>query len=245
MKRPVPMNALARRMRHVDCEPIATELAGAEVVCDPTGVLYAPAEDLLVVADLHLEKGAAFARRGMMLPPYDTLATLQLLGAALRRYDPARVLCLGDSFHDRHGAAFMPAPQREALTGLMEGRDWLWIKGNHDPEPPAFVGGQTHDEIRIGPWTFRHEPAPGLRHGEIAGHLHPSARVSAGGRSVRGACFATDGDRMILPSFGVTTGGLNVLDRAFHGLFRPEDAHALVIGTTRMFPIRFGALCGS
>lgn len=242
MRRPFPMNALARRMRHADCDPIATDLAGAEIVCDPTGVLFAPSQDLLVVADLHLEKGAAFARRGMMLPPYDTVATLQLLGAAIGRYDPARVLCLGDSFHDRNGAAFMPAPYREALTALMTGREWLWIKGNHDPEPPAFVGGETLEEARIGPWIFRHEPTPGFCHGEVAGHLHPAARVSAAGRSVRGACFATDGSRMIMPSFGVTTGGLSVLDRAFHGLFRLEEAHALVIGTTRMFPIRFSAL---
>ncbi|MEX6504918.1 ligase-associated DNA damage response endonuclease PdeM [Jiella sp. M17.18] len=237
------MNALARRMRQTESEALETALCGAAVICDPTGVLYAPDERLLVVSDLHLEKGAAFARRGMLLPPYDTAATLALLEAAIARYQPARVICLGDSFHDRAGAAFMPAIFREPLKALMAGRDWIWIAGNHDPEPPFGLGGETHVEMAAGPWTFRHEPGRGLVSGEIAGHLHPVAKVAGRGRSTRSACFATDGSRMILPSFGVTTGGLNVLDRAFHGLFDLTRAKAFVIGLTRIYPISFAGLC--
>jgi DNA ligase-associated metallophosphoesterase len=238
------MNAILRRMRQAECEGIETSLNGGALVCDPTGVIFAPDESLLVVSDLHLEKGAAFARRGMMLPPYDTAHTLALLELALERYQPKRVVSLGDSFHDRHGAAFMPAMYREVLIRLMNGRDWTWISGNHDPEPPAFVGGETREMIEIGPWTFRHEPSAGLRPGEVAGHLHPVARVAgSGGRSVRGACFASDGERMVMPSFGVTTGGLNVLDRAFVGLFTPGRAKAYVIGIRSIYPIAFASLC--
>ncbi|WP_188907406.1 ligase-associated DNA damage response endonuclease PdeM [Aureimonas endophytica] len=236
------MNAILRRSRQSQAAAEEAVVNDETVLCDPSGVLFVPAEDLLVVSDLHLEKGAAFARRGMFLPPYDTAATLTLFGAALERYQPRRVVCLGDSFHDRHGAAFMPAPFREALTGLMAGRDWLWILGNHDPEPPAFVGGETVEEATIGRLAFRHEPRPAHRPGEIAGHLHPMARIARAGRSVRGACFATDGARMIMPSFGVTTGGLNVLDRPFAGLFRPETAKAYVIGAARIYPIGFASL---
>ena len=137
------MNALARRLRQTECDGVDMSLAGSRIVCDPSGVLYAPDERLLIVSDLHLEKGAAFARRGMMLPPYDTAATLTLLEAALTRYAPQRVISLGDSFHDRTGAALMPEASRDLLRRLMAGRDWIWISGNHDPEPPAFVGGET------------------------------------------------------------------------------------------------------
>lgn len=236
------MNAVQRRLEQAECQASEIELNGEAMLCDPAGVLYSPQERLLVVSDLHLEKGAAFARRGMMLPPYDTAATLALLGATIARYAPKRVICLGDSFHDRKGAAFMPAGFRETLKGLMEGRDWIWISGNHDPEPPAHLGGETMAEVALGPWSFRHEPSARPREGEIAGHLHPVARVAGRGRSVRGACFATDGLRMVMPSFGITTGGLNVLDRAFHGLFRAEYAKAYVIGRSRIYPIGFGAL---
>ncbi|MCB8835980.1 ligase-associated DNA damage response endonuclease PdeM [Aurantimonas sp. VKM B-3413] len=237
------MNALARRMERNEAPAQETVLAGMHVVCDPSGTLYAPSDDLLVVSDLHLEKGAAFARRGMLLPPYDTAATLALLEAALVRYRPRSVVCLGDSFHDRTGAALMPAIFREPLQAMMRRRDWIWIAGNHDPEPPTGLGGETHAEIAVGALTLRHEPRPGAVSGEVAGHLHPVAKVSGRGRSVRSACFATDGRRMILPSFGVTTGGLNVLDRAFHGLFEVARAKAYVIGRARIYPIPFAGLC--
>ena len=236
------MNAIARRRRQAASEAHETVLAGTGVVCDPSGVLHVPGEQLLVVSDLHLEKGAAFARRGMMLPPYDTAETLAQLEAALRRHDPRRVICLGDSFHDRRGAALMPAAHRQTLAALMSGRDWVWIAGNHDPEPPVSIGGETLEEIAVGSLTFRHEPSGRPRKGEVAGHLHPVARVPGSGRSVRGACFASDGERMILPSFGITTGGLNVLDRAFHGLFDLGRARAYVIGLTRIYPIGFSSL---
>ena len=234
------MNALARRLRQGDCEALEASLAGERITCDPSGVLYLPAEDCLIVSDLHLEKGAAFARRGMFLPPYDTAATLNLLALALQRYSPARVICLGDSFHDRKGAALMPAVERDSLSALMCGRDWIWIAGNHDPEPPQGIGGATLAEVAIGALTFRHEPSAGACHGEVSGHLHPVARLA--GRGSRRACFATDGSRMILPSFGVTTGGLNVLDRAFHGLFDMQKALACMIGHSGIYPVRFGAL---
>ncbi|KQT86363.1 ligase-associated DNA damage response endonuclease PdeM [Aurantimonas sp. Leaf443] len=236
------MNALSRRRRQSEGETVDVQVNGEAVTCDPTGVIVCPEHDLLVVSDLHLEKGAAFARRGMMLPPYDTAATLALLGAALARHAPRRVVALGDSFHDRAGAGLMPAPYREALAGLMAGRDWIWIAGNHDPEPPAGLGGETMTEVAFGGLTLRHEPSPHPRAGEIAGHLHPVARVSGNGRSVRGACFASDGTRMVMPSFGVTTGGLNVLDRAFDGLFDLRAARAHVIGLTRIYTIAFRSL---
>lgn len=233
------MNILARR-RHSEGEALEIALAGERVACDPAGVLYLPAQDCLVVADLHLEKGAAFARRGMFLPPYDTAATLALLGLVLQRYAPARVICLGDSFHDRKGAALMPAGERDTLAALMRGRDWVWITGNHDPEPPQGIGGETLFEVAAGALAFRHEPSAGAKRGEVSGHLHPVARLA--GRGSRRACFATDGQRMILPSFGVTTGGLNVLDRAFHGLFDMPRALACMIGHAGIYPVRFGAL---
>ncbi|WP_432757253.1 ligase-associated DNA damage response endonuclease PdeM [Consotaella aegiceratis] len=233
---------MLRRLRRLDSDGLRTRVNGTEVVCDPAGVLFLPDTRTLIVADLHLEKGAAFARRGMLLPPYDTGMTLALLKAVIDRFAPKTVVCLGDSFHDRRGAEMMPPLFRQSLTEMMAGREWIWISGNHDPEPPVSLGGDHAAVWRAGTLTFRHEPSAAYQAGEVAGHLHPVARVAGRGRSVRGACFASDGARMILPSFGVTTGGLNVLDRAFSGLLRLEQAMAYVIGTTRVFPIAFNAL---
>ena len=73
----------------------AFTLAGERVVCDERGVLFFPDIALLAVSDLHLEKGSSFARRGALLPPYDTAATLARLQAIVAEYEPKMVVSLG------------------------------------------------------------------------------------------------------------------------------------------------------
>lgn len=218
-------------------------VAESEVVLDPAGALWLPQSRTLVVADLHLEKASSFARRGMLLPPYDTGATLALLAALMARRNPRRVIALGDSFHDSGGYGRLSDPDRLRLTGLQGGREWVWIKGNHDPEFPEAVGGDAVAEAASDGLTFRHEPVEGEAPGEVAGHLHPAAKVRGNGRSVRCRAFATDGLRMVLPAFGVLAGGLNVLDRAFAPLFQPGALRPFLIGDGRLFPVALSALC--
>jgi DNA ligase-associated metallophosphoesterase len=155
----------------------------ALVVLDPAGALWLPDSRTLVVADLHLEKSSSFARHGMLLPPYDTGATLLLLAGLVARREPRRVICLGDSFHDRGGFGRLSATDCAALIALQSGRDWVWITGNHDPELPCDSGGDVQAELRSDGLTFRHEPVAGMAAGEIAGHLHPSAKIRGRGRS--------------------------------------------------------------
>jgi DNA ligase-associated metallophosphoesterase len=194
-------------------------IADTAVVPDPAGGLYWPEEHTLVVADLHLEKGSSFAARGVLLPPYDTAATLAHLARLIDRYRPRRVIALGDSFHDQGGPARVAPDDRAALCALQRGRDWLWVAGNHDPEPPAGTGGDFAAVLALGALVFRHAPSVDDAGGEIAGHLHPTARVAVRGRSIGRRCFAADRHRLVMPAFGAYTGGLNVRDRAFAGLF--------------------------
>ncbi len=217
-------------------------VAGEQASCDRLGALHFPALGLLCVSDLHLEKGSSFARRGMLVPPYDTAATLLRLQAVIDRYRPRIVVSLGDSFHDPEGAARLPEHTRAGLMSLMAGRDWFWVAGNHDPKPPAGLPGETVEALAIGGLTFRHEPSAQASEGEVAGHLHPCARIVQRGRSVRRRCFATDGARAIMPAFGAYTGSLNVLDRAYAGLFRREGLMAYMIGARRVFAIAGGLL---
>ena len=217
-----------------ECE---IRIVSVSLVADPAGVLYWPEHGLLAVADLHLEKGSSYARRGIFLPPYDTAATLARLGALVARYAPRVVVALGDSFHDGGGPDRVADGDRAVLGGLQRGRDWIWIAGNHDPEPPAGVGGRCADMLAVGDIVFRHEPSP-KGHGEIAGHLHPVARVAQRGRAVSRRCFAANGERVVMPAFGAFTGGLNIRDRAFKALLgRACTAHML--GEGRLYA--FGA----
>jgi uncharacterized protein len=212
-------------------------VAGVTLLADPAGAVYWPDEGLLAVADLHLEKGSAYAARGVLLPPYDTAATLGRLGHLIARYAPRFVIALGDSFHDGGGAARIAEPDRSALGALQRGRDWLWIAGNHDPDPAAGVGGRFADMLALGPLTFRHEPTAVASDGEIAGHLHPQARVARRGRAVSRRCFAASGRRLIMPAFGAYTGGLNVRDRAIAMLFGTLEFTAHMLGDTRLYAV--------
>ena len=233
------MNAIAQpKSRHSDGwreqdHPLA--ICGAGLMLDPAGIAYWPDESVLVVADLHLEKGSSFAARGMLLPPYDTAATLARLGRAVTRYAPRMVIALGDSFHDGGGPGRIMPQDRGALAGLQRGRDWVWIAGNHDPDPAKDIGGVFAKSLSLGPLTFRHEPTHGPADGEIAGHLHPSARVAQRGRTVTRKCFAADDRRMVMPAFGAYTGGLNICDRAFVKVFGALAFTAHLIGERRIY----------
>jgi uncharacterized protein len=210
-------------------------IAGVSLVADLSGALLWEEQRLLVVADLHLEKGSSFAKRGVLLPPYDTAATLSRLAAVIARHDPRLVIALGDSFHDRRAHERLAASDRDVITVLQARRDWIWISGNHDPALPSDLGGMVATEVAIGGVAFRHEPTGAF--GEIAGHLHPKARVATRGRAMERRCFACDGDRAVMPAFGAYTGGLSIRDAAFAKIFGTPGFMAHVLGDTRLHTI--------
>jgi DNA ligase-associated metallophosphoesterase len=203
------------------------QVAGTRVLADAAGALFAPDHRALFVADLHLEKASALASGGAMLPPYDSRETLIRLERLCRLYQPERVYCLGDSFHDDAGPERLAAGDRMRLQKLAGRHRWIWITGNHDDgaAPPC---GEIAVEATLGRFTLRHEAESeerlpsGEGLGEISGHFHPKASVRARGRHITGRCFVTDGKRLILPAFGAFTGGLDVTDPAISSLFDPQ-----------------------
>jgi len=201
------------------------------------GALFWEEEDTLLVADLHLEKGAAFAALGMLLPPYDTRTTLERLAKVIAAVDPWRVVALGDSFHCSHLAEGLAPSDLALLLKLQDGREWYWICGNHDPHLPASIGGTVCATLTIRGVTLRHEPSPAQPAREIAGHLHPVARIARRGAAIRRRCFATDGHRLVMPAFGAYAGGLNVLDAAFGPLFLRQRLEAWMMGRADVYPV--------
>lgn len=209
---------------------------GIELAALPGGALLWPAEDCLIVADLHLETGRAYARRGVPLPPYDTDQTLERLEGLIALHRPARVVSLGDAFHDPDGADGLAAQARARLRRLVACCEWLWIAGNHDPRPPKGLGGCALSELRRGGLVLRHVPAAGAIEGaEIAGHLHPKARLRTGGRALSRRCFVSDPSRVLLPAFGSYTGGLSVSAPAVRACF-PGAFTAHLLGEARIHP---------
>lgn len=240
------MRAAAPRLDPADvlAGPALVRLAGAAVRFDPSGALHWPDAGLVVVADLHLEKGSSHARRRRFLPPYDTRATLAALEAVLARLAPRRVIALGDSFHDKAAEDRLAPDDAARLARLVDAHDWIWVAGNHDPAPPARLGGARAEAVEIGGLVFRHEPTLGAADGEVAGHLHPAARVGGAGRVVRRRAFACDGLRCVLPAFGAFTGGLDLTDPAFAGLFAPGRLLAWMIAAGAVHPVPAARLLG-
>ncbi len=237
------MSAERYRFEARACGSVRLAVAGASVVCRPTGALWLETSRALIVADLHLEKGSAYAARGQLLPPYDTRETLSRLGAEVADLKPKTLILLGDSFHDGGGEARLASDDHARLVALAAGRDLVWVVGNHDAEGPRVLPGQVVSDIALEGLVLTHEPSLGAAHGEVAGHLHPCARVVARGASTRRRCFATDGMRLILPAFGAYAGGLNLTDAAFAPLFRRPPL-AVVLGRAKAHAVGWGSLVG-
>jgi DNA ligase-associated metallophosphoesterase len=223
-------------------QPVA--ICGKAFRAHMSGALYWPAEEALIVADLHLEKGSHFASRGQMLPPYDTRETLRKLAEVIDAYDAATIIALGDSLHDPEALTRMDASDRETLRILQEDREWIWITGNHDGDTAAVLGGIVRDELCVEGLTLRHEPGSGARTHEIAGHLHPAARLVMNGTAIRRPCFVGNGLRLVMPAFGAFTGGLNILDDAFEPVFGCNGMNVWMLGQEGLYPVATRLLRG-
>lgn len=214
------------------------------VVALPQALLWLPRSKTLVASDLHFEKGSAYAARGIMLPPFDTAETLARLISVIEAFQPETLIALGDSFHDIRADGRLRTTDKGTLNNLSLNTKTIWIEGNHDPEVPAWLHGERCANYHHDGLYFTHEPT-GLVHGEVAGHLHPCARVTGkSGRSLRRRCFVSDGRSLIMPAFGAFTGGLSITDAAFDGLFAKAPAALIASGTPRApGRVRAVALC--
>ncbi len=196
---------------------------GEALRAEASGALYWPAEETLVVSDLHLGKGRVLAAKGKgFLPPYDASETLSRLRGAIESCGARRVISLGDSFD--HAEIGMSDEELGKLEVLMKGREWIWVLGNHDSALPHRLQGHQLVEFKLGALTFRHEAAERAVAGEVSGHFHPKAAVRLRGRRIRGRCFLRDSWRMVMPAFGTYTGGLDITDPVLAKLFEPDPA---------------------
>jgi DNA ligase-associated metallophosphoesterase len=202
------------------------------------GALYLPARRMLLVADLHLEKASSYAVRGQMLPPYDSLETLKRVDALVERTGAEAVICLGDSFHDRAGVGRIDGEALARLRALTARVDWTWIVGNHDRIIADDFGGRIVAEQEVDGLMLRHEAEPGDPKPEISGHYHPKYKVTLRGRRVSRPCFVVGRSKLILPSFGVLTGGMDAADPAILRAVG-RDARALIAVQERLldFPL--------
>lgn len=175
------------------------------------GSLWWPERKTLIVADLHLGKVGHFRKAGIALPQQALSATMDRLDAALTRWQPTRLLVLGDMFHsdyNRELGAF--GAWRERWQSLHV----ALVPGNHDVLSAERYAAWDIELLPLryreaGLW-FVHDPADAKgEEGHIAGHLHPGVRLRGGGRqSLRLPCFWFGQNRALLPACGAFTGSV-------------------------------------
>lgn len=203
---------------------LAFQFQGQNFIARASGALLWPAQDALLVADLHMGKSERLARRGgVLLPPFETRATLERVFAELDATGAGRLFCLGDSFDDDLARA---ALDRE-LTELCARVPVTWISGNHDPAPGALPGQVP--EIMLSGLTLRHIAAQGA---DISGHYHPKLRIAG----QRVAAFLIGHEHLILPAFGQYTGGMD-WDTAPLRALVPEGRAILTGARAQMVPL--------
>ena len=104
----------------------ALHFAGAEFVVAGEAALFWPRHDALLVADLHLEKASSYAAGGQMLPPYDSRATLERIGALAAQtgmIGPLSTITMGVLILGEPFTAWVAAGTLLVLAGI-----WLLAK---------------------------------------------------------------------------------------------------------------------
>jgi metallophosphoesterase superfamily enzyme len=216
---------------------------GKSFIADHTGMLYWPAEEALIMSDLCLGKGSYLAEDDAVLPPYDTVSVFEKLEDALNRYDPARVIALGNSFgpvgnYNRR----LSIHDIDWLVDLMDGREWYWVSGEDEPDVPDRVAGTVCPYLSLSNIRFRHKPVQAPVTHEIAGCAQPVAIFNQYGRTSRARCFVSNGMRLVMPSTGHYGAGNNVLGNVFNSLMGNDGLFVWVISHGQTIPVAAGQL---
>ena len=210
---------------------------------DHSGALYLPKHKTMIVADLHFEKATTLhEKRGSTLPPFDSRDTLSRLQNIIKKYQPDRLICLGDTWHDSRGPSRMQREDRDAFRNIITNCQTNFITGNHDESILEVDGLLFYSEIVIEDVVFRHEPVENENLPQICGHLHPVAKVKRKGRVIRRRCFYLSKMQCVLPAMGALSGGLNCLDSAYEGFMSREDRRVVILGRDRLYHLGMGSL---
>lgn len=176
----------------------------------PQKALYWPAEDLLLLSDVHLGKVTHFRREGIAIPVQALNENFRLLDETLETCRPGRMAIVGDLFHSRRNREW---DLFEAWTRRYPSVEKHIILGNHDTlstHDYQTAGLYVHpSEWKIGNITLAHQPKEKFKRGEyvISGHVHPVIHISGNGRPLRFPCFYFGQQQALLPGFGYFTGG--------------------------------------
>ncbi len=201
----------------------AVNVVGERLLLLPEKAVFWPAQEMLIIADIHFGKAASFRALGVPVPRGTTTENLLGLDALVNAHGARHVMFLGDFLHAR--AAHASSTQQAMLAWRETRRDLrlTLVRGNHDKhagDPAAVLGIELVDEPHaVGPFAFCHHPDLDTGAYVMAGHVHPAWVLATRFDALRLPCFVVGSHRMILPSFGSFTGGHVVTREAGDAIF--------------------------
>ena len=178
------------------------------------GSIYWPKKKILILGDLHLEKSSFFAKFGNFLPPYDSCETLSRLDKTLKIFDISKLILLGDIFHDNDGMKRLSTDLNNYIETLCKLYDVIWIVGNHDGTLKPF-NTKLYLRHNVGNISFVHKSEKNSEY-EFSGHYHPKATINFYKKRISKPCFLVTKTKIILPAYGVFTGGIDSKDKVFY-----------------------------
>lgn len=210
-------------------------IRGEKLWLHPEKGIFWEARSTLLVADLHLGKGAHFRKAGIPVPLGVTDRNFTRLEQMLSDYQPKTVLLLGDIFHSDHNHVW---ELFKSFIASWPAISFELVPGNHDILSEQDYQGTA---LKIQPcyfvsppFSFSHYPqAPEEIRPELynfSGHLHPCVSLQSGQRnSLKLPCFYFGTDQAILPAFGEFTGCAEVAVKEGDQIFVLADDEVVAI----------------
>jgi uncharacterized protein len=176
----------------------------------PEKAVYLPNHKSLLVADLHFGKVNHFRKSGIAVPAKANDKNADSLINIINATKAERVIFLGDLFHSHYNEEWETVGQ---ILNHFSACSFELVLGNHDIL--SLQQYQRHaikvfeNQLIIGQWLLTHEPLNATPENfyNLAGHIHPGARLKGSGRqSIMLPCFYFGKQQGILPAFGSFTG---------------------------------------
>ena len=202
------------------------EFANEKFYAYPNCALYWKRLNIIIVADLHLGKSISFAKQKQFLPPYDTMETLEKLFKCINKFEPSKLIIVGDLLHDIFSIQSFQKRDQENFNEYSKKTEFIWVKGNHDSDVQIRGFNKVLD-YEIDEIIFNHVPVE-TSNFQICGHYHPKRKISHRGKSIYKPSFVHNDNLLILPSFGTLTGGMSI-DK--------EPLKKLLGKNTKVFPV--------
>ena len=191
--------------------------AGHEIDLLPSASLFLKEYGVLVVSDLHLEKPFSFMDRSFCSLEEKTQDTLKSLEALAARFQPKKIIILGDLFHDEHSFDRISLDKMDRLYNFFKSYKIIWVDGHHRDgfSPPDIDMRMEYAYLNL---NFRHL-ATDKEDFEISGNYSPAVKIDNEGSSGILKCFVCDKTKFLMPSFNCNVDTMNIKDPVIQTLF--------------------------